>query len=171
MLILVLLLASAVLAAACHPECRVQCDDPVVPAICGPTCLPPACEAVCTGTDPYECSPAKCEVVCPEDQCEADACPQCEVLCNPPVCFPWIRNCSIMCEAVTCSWGCRKPEGKPNVTCEWECDAPACAAPEPPIPPAHSGNETLAFVLAVTLSGALVILIVAWIRSRQKLVE
>ena len=166
MLIFVLFL----LASACHPECVAVCDSPVKPAICGPLCKPPACVAICQGTDPYECSPTRCNVVCPDDQCEADSCPACETLCDKPSCYPWGRNCSVFCEETQCSWHCRKPDGKPNVTCEWQCEAPACAALPQDIPtpaPSPPGSR-LGLVLALTLGPAIALVIFARIRYTQK---
>jgi hypothetical protein len=157
-------------ASACHPECVTVCDSPVKAAVCEHLCKTPVCTTQCDGSEPFECDAPRCEVRCPLGMCESDSCPQCEVICEKPSCFPWGRNCSILCEETQCNWHCRKPDDKPNVTCEWQCEEPACAA-QPQDIPTHvplSTSSSVGLVLALALGPTVALLVFARIRYAQK---
>jgi len=118
--------------AACHPECRWACDDPICYAVCLPNCEPPTCSyacpeegALCRGTQP------SCSTRCPDDQCSSEQCPVCETICNPPSTLCVNEGCSIECGPTNCSWSCSKPTTCSLPTCQLSCEAPACETPVP----------------------------------------
>jgi len=140
-----LFLLFALASAACHPECRWACDDPVCHAACTPACAPADCRVCTNGTDcralPW---PFACTTRCPADQCESDACPACETVC-PDVCGA-APGCAIECAAPQCAWRCALPAACAAPRCELACEAPAC--------PASGATRALAvplLALAVTM--------------------
>lgn len=114
-------------AAACHPECRWACDDPVCQAVCQPVCETPVC--VLTNATHPSCSTFQpsCSVQCPANMCESDSCPQCETVCQPP--SDLCNDGQLLCEATSCTWYCQKPTNCPYPRCELQCERPACETP------------------------------------------
>lgn len=147
-----LLLAAliAVLASACHPECSWMCDDPVCPADCIPVCEAPICTPSCQNpANEAHCSKPHCWVHCPEDMCEDEMCPQCEVKCTPNSisCRNHTAVCVPLCEALSCSWSCVKPDC-PKPRCELQCAQPAC---ESTTPRASNKSKETTLVLSIVL--------------------
>jgi len=120
--------------AACHPQCKWQCDDPTCPAVCHPVCARPKCEMQCQQTEcakcQVHCEKPQCSVRCPKDMCEKDNCPKCETVCAPAECHTTCvapkANCAPLCEETACSWSCAKPTTCPRPKCQLQCEKPAC---------------------------------------------
>jgi len=125
--------------AACHPQCRWQCDDPSCPAQCHPVCERPKCQVHCEETPcaacKIHCDKPQCNVRCPKDLCESTDCPKCETVCAPAKCRTACTApnaaCTPMCEETKCDWKCKKPALCPRPKCELVCEKPACAYKKP----------------------------------------
>jgi hypothetical protein len=130
--------------AACHPQCRWQCDDPQCPAQCHPVCERPKCQVHCEETPcaacKIHCDKPQCNVRCPKDLCESTDCPKCETVCAPAKCRTACTApnavCTPMCEETKCDWKCKKPTLCPRPKCELVCEKPACAYKKPVAPAA-----------------------------------
>lgn len=129
---------------AATPECRWMCDDPICPAECEPVCDTPECIIQCTSGTCFQALPV-CSTRCATEVVVSDNCPVCETICEPlpALCTP---HCGILCEAVSCTWSCRKPSNCVRPQCELACERPACESPTP-----CSSGSVLTWSLALSV--------------------
>lgn len=130
MILLYAFIHFTVVAMACHPQCRYQCDDPVCSAVCQPVCATPNCEIVYkVGDGNYTTLPnysPTCTCSCANDGCEADQCPQCQALCEEFTSCPEGAICEIHCLPIQAYWYCQKPKDCPLPSCQSFCEQPSC---------------------------------------------
>lgn len=108
-------------------ECTEVCEPSVFVGTAVPNCTEPACEIVCESCtaeeacDDIEETVEKCRVRCDTTAC-FNTTPPCEVQCKRELECDTNKNCSMLCEELTCNWillpGANKPEPECNITCE-----------------------------------------------------
>jgi hypothetical protein len=136
-----------------NPLCSWACDNPTCEQICEAECDAPVCSLDCTSGSPELCNPPVCSIQCPNEaeQIKTEACPMCETVCQPPVCATG-TECTVLCEAVNCSWKCRQPPFCQRPHCELQCAAPACEyVPSAASTTSNSGIGVASFIFIYSI--------------------
>ena len=105
--------------------CSWQCDDPTCVPHVIPMCKQPNCTIMCDVGNPALCNTPRCRPLCPGDQVPDEDCPACETVCDAPQCPITHTNCTILCEAINCSWKSLKCTPRRPI-CNVQCEQPAC---------------------------------------------